>query len=639
MQLNAKALGACGGELRTSDNLCRSRLAVFRAAVAEGRPMTVGCTQEAPLFQELADEAGFAVPLDFVNIREAAGWSTTGNPGPKMAALLAGAAIDMPATPLISLQSQGVALIYGKDETAIDVGKRLADTLDVTVLLSNPGDISPPATGAFPVLRGTIGAAKGHLGAFSVTVNDFAHAAPSSRAALRWLSPRDGAVSTCDLLLDLSGKPALFHTTRPGYLRADPDRPETIERLIAEASALIGEFDKPKYIEFNAALCAHSRSKRTGCTRCLDLCPTGAIVPAGDQVAIDPAICAGCGACAAVCPTGAATTTLPPEAALLKRLRAMLIAYRDAGGVAPMLLLHDETHGQAMIDACARHGAGLPGNLLPLRLNEVTQVSLALLAGAFAYGVGSVVFLTKSRPAHDPEPIRRLIGLADAILAEIGLTNRCHLLESDDPDALSALSTAPGLQGPSRFMPMGEGRELTIFALKELHRAAGTASAAIPLPSGAPFGTLAFDTEACTLCHACVAACPTAALRADPDTPILTFQEAACVQCGICRSTCPEKAIGLTPRLALEAWAAAPLVLKQEEPFPCITCGKPFGIRSSIERVSAKLAEKHWMFSGEGKHRIDIIRMCDDCRVSAVVNEGFDPKSAPPRPPVRGYED
>jgi hypothetical protein len=31
--------------------------------------------------------------------------------------------------------------------------------------------------------------------------------------------------------------------------------------------------------------------------------------------------------------------------------------------------------------------------------------------------------------------------------------------------------------------------------------------------------------------------------------------------------------------------------------------------------------------------------MCADCRVEAVVNEGFDPHAAPPRPPVMTSED
>jgi heterodisulfide reductase subunit A-like polyferredoxin len=50
----------------------------------------VACTQEAPLFAEVAEEAGFEGTLRFANIRETAGWSEDGaRAAPKMAALLA----------------------------------------------------------------------------------------------------------------------------------------------------------------------------------------------------------------------------------------------------------------------------------------------------------------------------------------------------------------------------------------------------------------------------------------------------------------------------------------------------------------------------------------------------------------------
>src|SRR4029077_16825706 len=135
-----------------------------------------------------------------------------------------------------------------------------------------------------------------------------------------------------------------------------------------------------------ATLCAHSRSGVTGCTRCLDLCPTGAIAPAGDSVAIDPNICAGCGQCAAACPTGAAAYALPSADALMRKLRAILMAYSKAGGERAVVLVHDEPHGVPLIDALARFGDGLPAHVLPFAVNEVTQVGLEAIAAAFAYG-------------------------------------------------------------------------------------------------------------------------------------------------------------------------------------------------------------------------------------------------------------
>src|SRR5258708_4164420 len=58
---------------------------------------------------------------------------------------------------------------------------------------------------------------------------------------------------------------------------------------------------------------------------------------------------------------------------------------------------------------------------------------------------------------------------------------------------------------------------------------------------------------------------------------------------------------------------------------------KPFGVRSTVERVTAKLAERHWMFQGGGQ-RLDVLKMCEDCRVIAVTEQDLDLYAAPARP-------
>ena len=95
-----------------------------------------------------------------------------------------------------------------------------------------------------------------------------------------------------------------------------------------------------------------------------------------------------------------------------------------------------------------------------------------------------------------------------------------------------------------------------------------------------------------------MSACPTGALSDDPEQPMLRFAEDACVQCGLCKATCPEKVISLKPQIDFRAATAMSRVIKQEEPFDCIRCGKPFGVKSSVERVVAKLEGKHWMYQG-----------------------------------------
>ncbi len=138
MPLDAAAVrrGCRGAQVTTAHHLCRAEIDRFRDAAAAGEPLIVGCTQEAPLFSEIAGEQGRAAALTFVNVRETAGWSADGaGAGPKMAALIAAAAEPVPDFPLVSLSSEGVALVYGRDERAVEAAKLLADHLDVTVLI------------------------------------------------------------------------------------------------------------------------------------------------------------------------------------------------------------------------------------------------------------------------------------------------------------------------------------------------------------------------------------------------------------------------------------------------------------------------------------------------------------------------
>ncbi len=632
-----------GAQVSTAKQLCRAELDRFRAVAAGGDPVLVGCTQEAPLF---AEAAGEGVALGFANIRETAGWSAGAkDAGPKMAALIAAATEPVPDFPLIGLSSEGVTLVYGRDEKAIEAGELLAAHLDVTVLITRPQDLVPPRVTDFPVVKGTISAAKGHLGAFELTVDDFAAPAPSSRGALRFGASRDGATSRCDLIVDLSGGAPLFpaHDLRDGYLRADPDDPAAVLRAVLKARDLVGTFDKPRYIVYSEDICAHARSRIVGCRRCLDLCPTGAIAPAGNHVAIDAEICAGCGQCAAACPTGAASYALPPADALMRKLRTLLTAYREAGGAQPIVLFHDEAHGGALIDALARHGDGLPANALPLAVNEVTQVGLETIAAAFAYGAAAVRLLLRGKPRHDVSGLNKTLALADPILAGLGFgSGRAASIETDDPfalgDALRAMAPIDAVQKPATFCPVGGKREVLKLALRELHAAAPAPADVIALPEGAPFGTVNVNVEGCTLCLSCVSACPTGALSDDPERPVLRFAEDACVQCGLCKATCPEKVITLTPQLDFRAATAPSRVLKQEEPFACIRCGKPFGVKSTIERITAKLEGRHWMFKGQPQ-RLDVLKMCEDCRIVAVTERDFDPHEAPPRAPVRTTAD
>ena len=535
MPIDGQTLGkGCPGRVELAQSFCRTEAERAAKLIGSGDTLVIGCTQEAPLFQQMAEDTGAEDRVSFVNIREQAGWSSdAAQAGPKMAALLAAAAEPMPATPFVTVESRGITLVYGESAEAITLAQSLADTLDITLVLKPGSVVTPPRRMDFPIVQGRIVKAEGVLGGFTLTLDRFAIASPSSRAQLRFGDARDGAVSQADIVIDV---------TRGAPFKADPGSAPALATLTLKAADLVGTFDRPRYITYDADLCAHSHSRITGCTRCLDLCPTGAIMPDGNHVAIDPLICAGCGQCAAACPTGAASYALPPVDANLRRLRTLLTVYRQTGGQDATLLLHDE-HGDDLIDALARFGDGLPANVLPVRVNEVTQAGLEFFSSAFAWGAARVMVLTRAKPKHDLAGLQATLTLANTIARGLGFgAAPVALLSTDDPDALrpALIAMAPSIASakPASFLPAGQKRGLLELSLRELHRAAPAPVDVIALDKGAPFGGLEIDTAHCTLCLSCVSACPVNALGDNPDKPLLSFDESLCVQCGLCAATC-----------------------------------------------------------------------------------------------------
>ncbi|MEX0503817.1 4Fe-4S dicluster domain-containing protein [Alphaproteobacteria bacterium LSUCC0719] len=627
-----KACGAAGG-CAVATELCRSGIERFESALeASGdRPLIVACTQESATFEQLAEESGRPIP-EFINIREAAGWSDDGAAAlPKIAALLRAATDSVPAARSLTLTSSGRCLIYADGargngvDAALDMAAKLKDSLGVTVMITSPGEDIMASGISGLVTMGTIRSAKGHFTAFDLVIDSFGTALPSSRASLRFEDPQNGIETGCDIIIDLTGAPALFTgwEKRDGYFRVSPDDPVRLATVTAEAAEMIGAFEKPIYVDYDANLCAHSRNSLNGCSRCLDVCPAGAIISAGDTVEIDPAICGGCGYCGAVCPSGAAQTNLPAADAFGQQMASLVDHYLEAGGKTPRLLLADSSHGAGMIDMIARFGPGLPADLLPMTMHSTGRVGHDLLATAIAQGYVQVIILANPNKPDETPQISRQIELARALMAGVGADDesRFVLIDDPDPDNVAAQLRGPrpgGKVTPAPFSPLGSPRAITRLAIRGLAGTQKIEPAAIPLPEGAPYGRVDIDTDNCTICLSCVGACPAGALQDNPDAPQLLFREDACLQCGICVATCPEKVISLVPQFNLADSAMNAELVIEDTPFHCTGCGKPFGSSRSIERVIDKLSG-HSMFSGE--RQIDMLKMCEDCRVEVMFDK------------------
>ncbi len=634
MKLDAKAIGNALDLDQTPEicsHLCRTEVDKFADALKTDEPLLVACTQEAPLFRELAEEAGKPDQVAFTNIRERAGWTTDkSKTAPKIAALLAEASLETAAPGAMPIVSDGLCLVYGAGQQALDVARKLNTRLNVSLMLTSTDDLIPPSVVDVPIYRGKISAAAGHFGAFEVVVDGYAPAMPSSRSELGFVMPRDGASSTCSVILDLSGGDALLpsHEKRDGYFRVDPANAVAVAEAMFEISDMAGEFEKPIYVNYNGDICAHSRSTKIGCNKCLDVCPASAITSAGDIVEIDHAVCGGCGACSSVCPTGAVTYMMPQRDDLTKRVQSLLGTYLEAGGKAPTLLVHDERHGADMIGAISRFGRGLPAGTIPFTVNEVTQIGHDWMAVALASGATDIVCMADPKKLDEIAGLQAQIELMTALMDGMGYgtQGRLSVIDAADPDSVEETlwdRARPDTLQAHRFSALPGKRETARTALDALNADAPAPQEIIELPAGAPYGRISINTEGCTLCLSCVSACPAGALADHADKPSVRFVEQACVQCGLCRTTCPESVITLEPRYSFSPEALSPSILHEEEPFECIKCGKPFGTKSTIERIVAQLAGKHRMFADEDAQ--SLIKMCDNCRIVHQATSTNDP--------------
>jgi ferredoxin len=681
MPLNAKALGeALDEDLTLHTTLCRRDAPAFQKASRHPDELVVACTQESRLFTELATQTEGAVSLDvrpirFVNIRETGGWGREAKDAtPKMAALLALARVPDPEpVTTVSFESAGRLLIIGTLEDAERAAEQVSDVLDVTLLATGGSGMQARR---FPVLAGEVKRLSGWLGAFTLVrstsnpidldlctrCNACVVACPEGAIGLDYQIDMDrcrshrACVTACeavgaiqfgraptehedsfDAVLDLRISPAFSqHALPQGYVHlpsslSDPKAMQALIRL----RDLVGEFEKPKFFQYKANICAHGRNTQVGCNACVEVCSALAIASdiKRNQIVVNPHLCVGCGACTTVCPTGAISFAYPRASEQGVKLRTLLATYQKAGGKDAALLLHSQQAGAnlindlgrlAMLDKSVR---GVPARVIPLPLWHTASTGLDLWLSAFAYGASQVwVLMTGEEAPQYRDAVLEQMAVAQALVNGLGYRGEhFRVIEARDARDLAALDAALGAapaQGVARrgsFAVQAEKRATLELALDHLLQDSARfieRPAEIALPPASLLGSIQVNRDTCTLCLSCVSACPAAALQDNPDKPQLRFIEKNCVQCGLCASTCPEHAITLQPRLWINDERKQPRVINEAQPYGCVRCGKAFGTLKGVEAMLGKLAG-HAMFKGDALERL---KMCGDCRVIDIFS-------------------
>ncbi len=538
----------------------------------------------------------------------------------KAAALLADGVLPPPEpVPSVTYTSQGTTLLIGATAQALPLARLLAARLGVSVLLTDAIERTKVAALSaecgFAVHSGAAVRIAGWLGAFEASWQpNGADAGPGGAGGGRF-----------DLVLDLSPQPLIaLHQPPQGYFAPGSDSTAQMEAAL-QLVQMVGEFEKPRYFLYKERLCAHSRNRVDGCNACIDVCSTAAIAGAGDRIRVEPHLCMGCGACTTVCPSGALGYAYPAAAHTGRRIKTMLAAHAAAGGRQPVILFHSPQRGSALLKELERQARaagrrGVPARLMPLEVHHVASVGIDLWLAAIAYGAAGIAVLATDEEAPQYlDALRQQMEIAQAVLSGLGYAGtHCHLLHAVTAEELAVVleQALPGVAPPqpASFHVAADKRNTLDFALEHLYRHAPVRQEHVALPAGSPFGAVVVNASACTLCMACVGACPESALMDGRELPQLRFVEKNCVQCGLCEKTCPEQAISLAPRIAFTPEAKQAVVLNEAQAFCCIRCGKPFGTLQMIESMLARLSQ-HGAFAGNPER----LRMCGDCRVADMM--------------------
>jgi ferredoxin len=513
-----------------------------------------------------------------------------------------------PAT--VSFSTYGHLLITGSEDMIRLAAEKLPSLPSVTLLVTDSiqnmdEDHLEKALAAAQdktIYQATIKSVKGFLGQFQVTIEQNGETGEFSKIAQNR--------PFFDLILNL-GSDDLFQTelAPAGYFHVDPNSPE-LANALEELPEYIGEFEKPRYFQINNDICAHSNRGLTGCTRCLDVCPADAISSDNIEVSINPHMCHGAGGCATACPTGAISYALPQPMRLHEYLQRTLEEYRTQNGSNPVVLFHDKEQPAPQ---------DLPGHIIPVQLEEVAAAGQETWLTCLASGASQVLLFTEN---HLPESISELLNKEIKLTQQIlsGLALRSSSVQLINAEQLTAIAdeAEPLVTQPMATVNSSNKREVLFKAID--HLAANSEQQHpdyLALPAGSPFGQVTLSQNDCTLCMSCVAVCPTQALTDGGEKPALNFLEQNCVQCGLCESACPEKVVSYNPRLLLTEQRSVSVEIHSEAPFECISCGKPFAPRSTVEKMIEKLSG-HRLFEGPAINRL---KMCEDCRVQDIYTD------------------
>jgi ferredoxin len=472
--------------------------------------------------------------------------------------------------------------------------------------------------------KGKIVEVRGRLGDFCVTVEN-----ASGPATLRRELKADQVV----IISEDGSYPCKPRTGC--HLLSDPTEAE-LDRVAEQVRELTGEFLKPVQVNYETEICAGGSANHEGCGICISACPYDAVGRDPEnhlRVRVDHMACEGCGACVSACPTSALHFTEPSPHELYTKMAALLASLPGQnGGEALTVLFHCGEQGRRVLEEAGRRPLPYPPSVLPIEVPCLRYVSEANMLAAFRLGAAGVGLLGCERCRHgERELLYQKFDFCRFTLDAFALgPERLRLITADEgteSEAVLALAgfaetlKPPPIHWDGKPMRYWDNRQVIAETIRTFIEQTGREPGRRPFDAPYPFAFADVKESGCTMCRACVNACPTHAFKLDEKTQSLQFKHIACVACGLCETACPEKVITLRRELFIERDALEYQTVVQDDMVSCANCGKPYVNRKALEAIESRVLSLESLLDTFTGNRRNLLRMCPDCRAVVAMLE------------------
>ncbi|PHS57545.1 MAG: 4Fe-4S ferredoxin [Sulfurimonas sp.] len=380
----------------------------------------------------------------------------------------------------------------------------------------------------------------------------------------------------------------------------DPNE-TSLDEVLSTLRLNISQYEYKKFTVYDQNICQYHERREETCGRCVDVCPTVAIVKDNElkHLEFSQIDCHGCGGCVSVCPSGAIDYA-PSKKETIFEMAKYLNSHIPLIIPSKMDIKNLQVNLKEGVLPFAIEGEKF--------LHEGTFLTILQESGS------QVVFYTDFLSKGSKDAIFILNQIYQKKYAMDAI-----LLAMNKEELVEALDKASLIKGSRYTFNEDNTKKREIFALRLRNIVGDEDLDQVQTGENIRYAKVKVNESKCTLCLSCVGACNVDALVANIDDNSLRINPSICTACGYCEVSCPESdclsidngIIELNP-----TWFQEQLLAK-DTLFACVECGVEFATTKAIEKIANMMKP----IFGDDLVKIRTLYCCASCKPKIMMNE------------------